>query len=194
MKKTTSVIMVIAGALLFSFKTIETSSYTLDKAHAKLGFMATHLLISDVEGGFKTFDAKITATKEDLSDATIELTADVNSINTDNEQRDIHLKSADFFDATKFSTLTFKSTSFKKISGKNYKLTGDLTMHGVTKNISLDVIMNGPIVHPMTKKTIIGFKISGKLKRTDYKIGATMPEAIVSDEIIINANTEFIKD
>jgi polyisoprenoid-binding protein YceI len=165
----------------------------LDKAHAKLGFTVTHLMISEVEGWFKTFDAKITSSKEDFSDAVIEMTADVNSINTDNEQRDTHLKGPDFFDATKFPSITFKSKSFKKVSGNNYKATGELTMHGVTKTIELDVIYRSAI-HPMTKKQVAGFKISGKLKRSDFGIGASMPEAMLSDEVAVIANAEFIKN
>src|SRR5687768_7128433 len=107
-------LIVIAGS---SFA----QTWTLDKAHSKLGFGVTHLMVSTVEGSFKTFDAKITSSKEDFSDAVIEATADVNSINTENEQRDKHLRGSDYFDAEKFPTLTFKSTSFKKVEGKKYK-------------------------------------------------------------------------
>jgi len=194
MKKTIIITALIASVAMLSFKSTEPSTYSMDRAHSKLAFIVTHLLISDVEGNFKIVDSKITATKEDLSDAVIELSADVNSINTDNEQRDTHLKSPDFFDAAKFSTINFKSKSFTKVEGKKYKLTGDLTMHNVTKEVVLDVVMNGPVVHPMTKKTIVAFKITGTIKRSDFKIGATMPESIVSDEVRINTSTEFVKN
>jgi polyisoprenoid-binding protein YceI len=169
-------------------------TWSLDKSHAKLGFSVVHLLVSDVEGSFKTFDIKVTAAKEDLSDAVIELTADVASIDTDNEKRDGHLKSADFFDVAKYPTLTFKSKSFKKVDGKKYTLTGDLTLHGVTKPVTLDVIFNGTIVHPYTKKTVAGFKVSGTIKRSDFGVGSGTPAAVVSDEVTINANAEFSKD
>jgi len=105
-------------ALLFIAGSTFAQTWSLDKAHAKLGFNVTHLLLSEVEGSFKTFDAKITASKEDLSDAVFELTADATSINTDVENRDKHLKGPDFFDVEKYPTLTFKSTSFKKVEGK----------------------------------------------------------------------------
>ncbi|HEY9007515.1 MAG TPA: YceI family protein [Ohtaekwangia sp.] len=168
--------------------------WSLDPAHSKLGFGVTHLMISNVEGSFKSFNAKITSSKEDFSDAVIELTADVNSINTDNDQRDGHLKGADFFDAAQFPTLSFKSTSFKKKGKNTYTLAGNLTLHGVTKPVTLEVTFNGTAVHPYTKKTMAGFKVTGTLKRSDFGIGASTPGAVVSDEVTISANTEFAKD
>jgi len=168
-------------------------TWNLDKAHAKLGFSVTHLLVSNVEGKFTGFDAKITASKDDFSDAVIELSADVNTVDTDNEQRDGHLKSPDFFDAAKFSALTFKSTGFKKVADKKYKLSGNLTLHGVTKPVELDVVFNGTAVHPYSKKTIAGFKVSGLIKRSDFGIGAGTPGGVVSDEVEISSNAEFVK-
>jgi polyisoprenoid-binding protein YceI len=167
--------------------------WTMDKAHAKLGFGVTHLMVSEIEGSFKSFDVKVTSAKEDFSDAQIELTADVSSINTDNEGRDKHLKSPDFFDAEKMATLTFKSTEFKQIEGKTYKLTGNLTMHGVTRWISLDVKFNGTAIHPSTKKPVAGFKITGTIKRSDFGIGDKFPATMISNEVDINANVEIDK-
>jgi len=169
------------------------SVWTVDKSHAKLGFSITHLTVSEVDGDFKSFDAKITSSKDDFSDAVIELTAEVASINTENADRDKHLKGPDYFDAEKFPTLTFKSKSFKKVDGKNYKLVGDLTLHGVTKTVELDVKFNGTTTHPYTKKTIAGFKITGVVKRTDFGIGAGTPAAVLGDEVTLNANAEFVK-
>ena len=192
MKKITLITAVAITAILSSFQSIGQSSWTLDKAHAKLGFTITHLMVSDVEGWFKNFDAKITASKSDFSDAVVEMTGDVNSINTENEKRDAHLKSADFFDAEKFGTLTFKSTSFKK-SGNNYIVKGNLTMHGVTKPVELTAMCRMG-THPMNNKTIAGFKITGKIKRTDFGIGSSMGEKMLSEEVAIIANAEFAKD
>src|SRR2546426_8820737 len=118
-------ITLIAATLLYSLAGMA-QSWTNDKAHSKLGFTVTHLMISEVEGFFKNFDARIISAKPDFSDAVFELNADVNSINTDIDKRDEHLKSPDFFDAAKFPAMTFRSTSFKKVSGKNYKLLGNL--------------------------------------------------------------------
>jgi polyisoprenoid-binding protein YceI len=180
------------AVVLFSFTLLEQSTWTLDKAHAKLRFTVTHLMVSEVDGWFKSFDAKVISSKDDFSDATVEMTAEVNSINTDNEQRDIHLKSADFFDAVKYPTLTFKSKTFKKVSDNNYKVTGDLTMHGITKTIELNAVgVTG--THPMTKKTIGGFKVTGTIKRSDFGIGASMPAMMLSEEVQITANAEFEK-
>ena len=187
-------IFIAASAVaLLAFKPVENTTWSLDKAHAKLGFTVTHLAVSEVEGWFKKFDATVTSSKDDFSDAVVEMSADVNSINTENDQRDTHLKSPDFFDAAKFGTLTFKRKSFKKVKDNLYKITGDLTMHGVTKSVELDAIARTG-VHPMTKKNIAGFKISGTLKRSDFAIGASMPTAMLSDEIIIIANAEFAKN
>ena len=187
MKKLNILVVALLAAGVASAQT-----WSLDKAHAKLGFVTTHLLISEVEGNFKSFDATVTSTKDDFSDAVIELTADVASINTDNEGRDKHLKSPDFFDAEKFSTLSFKSKSFTKVDGKKYKLTGDLTMHGITKQVTLDVVYNGTITHPFNKKPVAGFKITGTIKRSDFSVGS-VPAAVVSDDIVISGNAEFIK-
>ena len=184
-----SIVAVVASS--FAFKTADTT-WTLDKAHAKLGFTITHLMVSEVEGWFKSFDAKITASKEDFSDAVAEMTADVNSINTDNEQRDKHLKSPDFFDAAKYPTITFKSKTFKKVSDKNFKVTGDLTMHGITKTVELDALYRVG-TNPMNKQTITGFKITGTIKRSDFAIGTSMASNLLGEEISIVANTEFVK-
>ncbi len=172
----------------------QTKTWSLDKAHSKLGFSVTHLLVSDVDGNFKSFDARITTTQDDFLDAVVELTSDINSINTDNEQRDGHLKGADFFDAAKYGSFTFKSKSFTKIDNKKYKVAGDLTLHGITRPVDLEVTFGGTAVHPYTKKTVGGFKATGTLKRSDFGIGASTPGAVVSDEVAIYANAEFTKD
>jgi polyisoprenoid-binding protein YceI len=191
MKK--SLILVSAVVLMSSF-TYFFATWTVDKTHAKLAFSITHLMVSEVEGSFKSFDAKITSAKDDFSDAVIELTADVNTINTDNDQRDAHIKGADFFDVAKYPTLTFKSKTFKKVQDKNYKVTGDLTIHGVTKTVTLDAKFNGTAVHPYNKKTIAGFKVTGQIKRSDFGIGAGTPSAVLSDEVNLNSNIEFVKE
>lgn len=185
-------VLVAGAAMLLSFKALDSTTWSLDKAHAKLGFSITHLMVSDVEGSFKSFDATVTATKEDFSDAVVEMSADVASVNTDNEKRDEHLKSADFFDAAKFPKLTFKSKSFKK-EGAGYKITGDLTLHGVTKPVELTATARTG-TNPMSKKTISGFKVTGKIKRTDFGIGASMPAAMLSEEVTLDANAEFAKN
>ena len=116
------------------------------------------------------------------------------SINTENEQRDKHLQSPDFFDAEKFPALTFKSTSFKKVSGKKYKVAGLLTLHGVSKPVELDVVFNGTVENPMSKKTMAGFNISGVIKRSEFGIATGMPATMLGDGVALQASTEFAKD
>jgi polyisoprenoid-binding protein YceI len=189
MKKAT-----IIAALLISSAATFAQTWTVDKAHSRLGFNITHLSVAELGGTFNSIDAKLTSAKPDFTDAVVELTADVNSINTDNEQRDGHLKTPDFFDAAKFPNLTFKSTSFQKVGDKKFKVSGNLTLHGVTKPVVLDVVFNGTSTNPMSKKTIAGFKITGVIKRSDFGIAPSMPAAMLSDEVALQASTEFAKD
>lgn len=184
---------VAMSAILFSFKTGTPTTWSVDKAHAKLGFSITHLSISDVEGSFKTFDATITAPGDDFANASVEFTADAASVSTDNDARDKHIKSDGFLDVAKYPTLTFKSTSFKKVTASTYKVAGNLTLHGVTKPVVLDAVARTG-VNPMSKKTVAGFKISGVVKRSDFGIGASFPSAVLSDEVTLNANAEFAKN
>ena len=185
MKKLYAIIAMLLVAGTVSAQT----TWTVDKAHSKLGFSITHLMISEVEGSFNSFDAKIISAKEDFSDAVVELTADVNTIDTDNSGRDGHLKSADFFDVAKFPSLTFKSTSFTKIADKKYKVVGNLTMHGVTKPVELEATLGGTMVDQRSNKTISGWKVSGTIKRSDFGVGSSGPG--LGDEVTLNAKAEF---
>jgi polyisoprenoid-binding protein YceI len=189
MKK--SVIIASAALLLFAFKPVDQSTWTVDKAHSQLGFSIEHLGVSDIMGAFTAFDCTITTSKEDFSDAVIELNAESKSVNTLNEKRDEHLKSPDFFDAAKFPTITFKSKSFKKVSEGKYKVTGDFTMHGVTKVVELNASMKMG-TNPMAKKAVAGFRVSGTIKRTDYGVGASMP-GMLGDDVMLVADAEFMK-
>ncbi|WP_338871961.1 YceI family protein [Spirosoma sp. SC4-14] len=187
--------LTVFAACLFVSGVSLAQTWNVDKAHSRVGFTVTHNLLAEVDGNFKTFDAKVTSSKPDLSDAVLELTADINSINTDNDRRDGHLKSPDFFDAAKYPTLTFKSTSFKKVADKKYAATGNLTMHGVTKPVTLDVTMLGPVKMkgPGGKEQEkVGFKVGTTLKRSDFGVG-TIPVVVVSDEVEVKANGEFVK-
>ena len=177
--------MFLFGATGFSQK-----NYTLDKFHARVGFTATHFGISHVIGNFKTFDATLQSNKEDFTDAVMTFSIEVNSVNTDVEYRDNDLKSQNYFDAAKFPTINFKSTSFKKIKGKEYKLAGDLTIHGVTKPVEFAATYNGTAVTFMKKPTA-GFTITGKVNRLDFGVGGSPLTFGVSDEIEIISDLEF---
>jgi polyisoprenoid-binding protein YceI len=192
MKKIT-ILASVAAALMFSFTSVAQGAYTMDKAHSSVGFTITHLSISDIDGSFKTFDSKFTSSKEDFSDATFDFTADVNSINTDNEKRDGHLKSADFFDVAKFSTLTFKSKTVKKVAGNKYTIIGDMTMHGVTKTVSFEAMIRSG-VNPMSKKTVVGVKVNGTVNRSMFGVGANMPGTMLSEDVVVRGSAEFSKD
>ncbi len=186
-------ISIFATGLLLSVSSMA-QTWSIDKAHSRIGFGITHLGINEIDGDFKVFDGKITSAKGDFSDATIEFSADMNSINTDVEARDKHLKSADFFDVANNPTMTFKSTSFKKEKGNKYHVTGNLTMHGVTKLVTLEAVLVGTTVHPMTKKEMAGFRITGIINRMDFGVGSTMPGPMLAEQVELQANTEFSKD
>ena len=186
-------IAVIAAIATLAFTPVEQATWKLDRSHSRLGFNITHLTITEVDGAFKKFDAKITTTREDFTDAVVEMTAETNSVSTDNEKRDEHIMGADYFDAAKFPTLTFKSTAFKKTADNKYKVIGNFTFKGITKIAELEVSAK-TAVHPMTKKSIVGFKISGSIKRSDFGIGNSTPETILSDVVNLTANAEFVKE
>ncbi len=180
---------VVLAAL--SFTTFAQSTWTVDKAHSKLGFSITHMGVSDVEGSFKITEASITSTGEDFNGATVELTADASSLNTDNDARDKHVKSDAFLDVTKNPTITFKSTSFKKVNATTYNVVGNLTLHGVTKPVTLTATLRQGV--GMNKKPVAGFKISGTFNRKDFAVGAGFGSAMLSDDVTVIANTEFDK-
>ena len=187
MKKLT--IILSAVLMLTAFTTL--TNWKNDKAHSQLEFSVTHLGISEVSGTFNDFDVNVTSSKADFSDAVFELTAKVGSIDTRIEARDNHLKSADFFDAEKFPTLNFKSTDIKKNGKGKYKLIGDLTLHGVTKPVTLDLVYKGTVENPMSKKPTAGFAVTGTIKRSDFSLGNGFPAPMLSDEVRIEAHGEF---
>ena len=153
-------------------------------------------MITSVTGEFKNFDATMEASKEDFSDAKITFTADVNSINTNMEQRDAHLKSDDFFNAEQFPKLTFKSTSIQKTGDEEYRLTGNLTIRDITKPVELKVEYNGSTKDPWGQERM-GFEISGKINRKEYGLKwSAVTEAgglVVSDDVRLALNVEMVK-
>jgi polyisoprenoid-binding protein YceI len=187
-------IFTLSAACIFSVSIGFSQNWTMDKTHSQLTFTIVHMGINEIEGRFSNVQATLTASKDDLSDAVIVLSADIKSINTDNEQRDKNLKGADFFDADKYGILSFKSNSFKKVEGKSYRLTGELTIHGITRPVVLNVIFNGSVTTYTTKKLVSGFKVTGIIKRSEFMIASSYPPSALSDEVMVNANVEFVKD
>ena len=168
--------------------------WKIDPAHSEINFRVKHLVVSTVRGHFDNFNATIETSKEDFSDAKIQFEADIKSINTNNKQRDTHLKSADFFDAENHPKMSFESTSIKKISEGKMEVKGNLTLRGVTKEITLDVNFNG-IVSGFGDVKVAGFEINAKLNRFDYGLQwNTLTEAggvVVSNEVKIEILAEF---
>jgi polyisoprenoid-binding protein YceI len=154
------------------------------------------LVISEVEGNFKTFDGTIASSKPDFTDAVINFTVDINSINTDNEKRDEHLKNDDFFNAEKYPQMTFKSTAFKKLKGNKYELTGLLTIRDVTKTVKWDVTYGGTTNDPWGN-TKAGFKASTVINRLDYGLKwNSLTEAggaVVGSDVTIDLRIQFAK-
>jgi polyisoprenoid-binding protein YceI len=189
MKKISLFFLLVAA----SFAGFSQNVWKADKAHTQIKFDITHLGVSTVSGAYTDFDVNITSAKEDFSDAIFNLSIKAESINTGIQQRDTHLKSADFFDVATYPTITFKSTGIKKVSEGKYKLTGDLTIHGITKPVTMDLWYRGTISHPMTKKPDAGFRLTGTLKRSDFEVGGKFPAAMLSEEVTITADGEFAK-
>ena len=185
-------LMLFFSALLLSVSAIAQTTWVQDPMHSKLGFTVTHLGIADVPGYFDEYDVTIISNKPDFSDAVIELSAETKSINTQVVPRDNHLRSADFFDVEKYPTMTFKSTSIKKLSKDNYELSGDLTIHGVTKPAKVNMLYRGTTANPNAKGApVAGFQITGTIKRSDFGVGTGFPPPMISDEVRIKADGEF---
>lgn len=173
------------------------TSWKIDAAHSNVIFNVSHMVIAEVTGNFKEFNATLVQNGEDFSGGKLTATIKVSSIDTDNEGRDKHLRSADFFDAEKYPEITFVSKSIEKISDKNYKVTGDLTMRGVTKSVVLDMKFNGQMNDPWGN-TKAGFKATTRVDRKDFGLGwnkvLETGGLMVGEDINIIINTEMNKE
>lgn len=183
----------LAIAAFLAISLFAQTTWKADPMHSKLTFTVTHLGIADVAGLFKTFDVSAVTNTSDFSDAVFELSIDVASINTEVQMRDDHLKSPDFFEVEKYPAMTFKSTSVKKISENRHQLSGDLTLRGITKPVTMNLWYRGTIENPQSKAITSGFQLTGVLKRSDFNIGTKFPAPMLSDEVQIKADGEFIK-
>ncbi|MBP7990928.1 MAG: YceI family protein [Sediminibacterium sp.] len=172
------------------------SNYILDPMHSEITFKVKHLMITNVTGSFQNFSANMTAASEDFSDAAISFEAAIASISTGNEQRDTHLKSEEFFDATNFPTLSFVSSSLTKKAGSNYTLIGNLTLKGITKEVTLDVEFGGTMTD-FYGQFKAGFEISGTINRSEFGLTwSAVTEAggvVVSDEVKLHMAVQMIK-
>jgi polyisoprenoid-binding protein YceI len=171
------------------------SEWKFDKVHSSVTFSIRHMVISEVSGNFKDFSVVLKSEKEDFSDATVESTIQVASISTDNDYRDKHLKSDDFFNAEKFPEIKFKSTKFEKLGDNKYKITGDLTMRDVTKKVTFDAVLNGTL--KTDKGVLSAWKATTTINRFDYNLkwNKTIETGglMVGQDVTITLNLEMNK-
>lgn len=172
------------------------TKWTMEPTHSELSFKVRHMMISNVSGHFKNFNSTVETDGDDFTTAKVTFTADVDSISTNNEQRDGHLKSEDFFDAANHPQIKFESTKMEQSGGENYKLHGNLTMRGVTHPVTLDVEYGGTIQDPWGN-TRAGFTIDGKVNRKDYGLNWNMLTEtgglVAGEEVKLHANMEYVK-
>lgn len=164
------------------------SEWTLDASHSRIGFSVPHLVISEVDGDIKRWKGKVLLDEKNLQNSQVELSAEAASIDTNNADRDKHLKGAEFLDAEKFPEIKFKSSKITK-AGKGYKVQGELTIRGVTKPVTLDAVLSEAVTNPWGKQ-VRAAKITGAIKRQDYgmtwskmmdKGGAVVGETVTFD-------------
>ena len=172
------------------------TKWSIDPMHSEVQFKVKHLVISTVSGFFKSFEGSVETDGEDFDDASIEFSIDIDSIDTNQSQRDEHLKSPEFFDAATYPHIKFKSTSFKKTSDDEYALKGDLTIKGVTKPVSLDVEFGGSTAD-FYGNTKAGFEITGKINRKEFGLtwdGVTEAgSVVVGEDIKLTINAQLTK-
>jgi len=171
-------------------------TWVLDPTHSELQFKIKHLMISTVTGQFNDFKTTVETEGNDFTNAKIRFEAAVNSIFTNNEQRDGHLKNGDFFDAEKFPLIVFESEKMEKIEPDEYKVYGTLTMKGVSRKVTLNAEFGGVTKDPWGN-TRTGFTVTGKINRFDFgmSFGAVSETGglLLSDEVKISANVQFVK-
>jgi polyisoprenoid-binding protein YceI len=192
MKKLTGVLFAM---LLATVIVPAQSVWKLDKAHSSITFTARHMVISEVVGSFKEFTIALKSDKDDFSDADVQSTIKVASLSTDNGMRDGHLKSDDFFNAEKFPEINFKSTSFEKLGDNKYKITGDLTIRDVTKNVTFDATLNGTL--KTDRGVLAAWKATTTINRFDYNLkwNKTLETGglMVGKDVMITLNLELNK-
>ena len=192
--KTTFTLITLLFVGLLSFA--QETAWNVDHVHSSVGFSIDHLVVSETTGRFNEYTAVIKADEADFSDATFEVTIQAKSVDTKDEKRDAHLRNADFFDVQKYPTITFKSSKFTKVSGSKYKITGIFTMHGISKEVTLDAKFGG-IITDSRFGTRAGLKIYGEVDRYDFdlKYNAAMEAGglILGKEVRIDCRIELIK-
>lgn len=186
MKRFVSAILLLVIAPLAQ---AQTTTWVADKAHTQIGFSVTYLLVSDVAGRFTDFDVRLEQSAEDFSASTVSVLIKTASITTDEPRRDAHLRSNDFFNAEKFPELKFASTSFEKTGKDTYRITGDLTMRDVTKQVVLEATLLGTVTDQWGNLRA-GFKATGSLNRMDY--GIAWNKTLDKGGFLVSENVTFV--
>jgi polyisoprenoid-binding protein YceI len=182
MKKINSLMV----AMVIATGAFAQTTWNIDRVHSKIGFNVVHMAVSEVEGKFNDFEGSVVTKTDDFNGADVTFTAKSASIDTDNERRDNHLKSPDFFEVEKYPDITFKGTLGK--AGGKYKLKGDLSMHGVTKPVEFDVTYGGSVNTGRGIKS--GFKLTGQINRQDY--GLTWNNKVATGELVVSDTVDLI--
>lgn len=172
------------------------STWNIDPTHSEIQFKVKHLVISTVTGYFRSFNGTVETEGDSFEGAKITFEADIDSVDTNNEDRDTHLKSDDFFNAEAYPKMKFESTSFKNTGGDNYELTGNMTIRDVTKEITLDVTHGGTVEDPYGQ-TKAGFELNGSLNRKEFGLKwSAVTEAgsvVVGDEVKLLMNVQVVE-
>jgi polyisoprenoid-binding protein YceI len=168
---------------------IPAGTYAIDDWHSQLGFSVRHLGISTVRGSFTKYAGSLVV-GADLASTSVTIDAEMASAHTGNAGRDEHIQGADFFDSANHPTMSFRSTGIAEKGGSKYALTGDLTLRGVTKPVTLDVDFNGSNVFPMDQSTHVGFGATGTIKRTDFGVNYGVP--LVSENVELHLEVQFV--
>ena len=187
--------LALAVLLLPSLALAEAATWNIDPSHTQATFTVRHMVISNVKGEFQSTKGVVKIDDKDLAKSMVDVTIDAASIHTREDKRDAHLRSPDFFDVERYPTITFKSTKVEKAGGDRYKVTGDLTMHGVTKPVVLDAALT-PQVKGMMGEVRRGAQATTRVNRQEYGLKWNkMLEAgpLVGDDVAIEINAELIK-
>lgn len=188
-------IQLIFAPFLLAASPAHSSGWTLDKMHSGITFSVQHMVIAEVTGKFREFNVTVSTVKEDFTDATIDATIDVKSIDTGNERRDSHLHTDDFFNAEKFPAIKFRSTAFEKVSDRSYKIEGLLTIRDTTKEVTIDASLNGVIATGRGSRS--GWKATLAINRFDYGLkwnkAVDTGGLVVGETVTITFNMEFVK-
>jgi polyisoprenoid-binding protein YceI len=175
---------------------MSTNNWTIDPTHSEIGFKVRHLMISNVKGHFGAFTSTVATEGDDLQTAAISFEADVHSINTSNEQRDAHLKGADFFDADNHPKITFTSTQVTKTGDHTYQVEGHLSVRGKTNPVTLEAIASDWAKDPWGQ-TKIAFELRGKINRTAFDLVWNAPletgGVLVSEDVQLHADVQYVK-